>query len=207
MVGLDVVHLAAGAMWLGGIAGLVVSFRSGTEPVCSLAQVVRFSTIAVVTVLVVVGAGLGMAWIVLPSLDDLVTTGYGLALLTKVALVIPVIGLGAYNRRRLVPPMSAGRCRRAGAPARQDRRRRAGDPARRRRRDGRARRPLSVSPRRRRRPVSSPHPVPSRCRSPTVPARCRSRSPRRGPGRTRSASRSPMPPGNRSNRSTHRRSS
>ena len=103
MIGLDVVHLAAGAMWLGGIAGLVVSFRSGTEPGLLARQVVRFSTIAVVTVLVVVGAGLGMALIILPELDDLVTTGYGLALLTKVALVIPVIGLGAYNRRRLVP--------------------------------------------------------------------------------------------------------
>ena len=75
----------------------------------------RFSTIAVVAVLAVVGAGLGMALIVLPALDDLVTTGYGLALLTKVALVIPVIALGAYNRRRLVPMMSAGA---AAAPAR-----------------------------------------------------------------------------------------
>ncbi len=118
-------------MWLGGIAGLVVSFRSGTEPGLLARQVVRFSTIAVVTVLVVVGAGLWMALIVLPELDDLVTTGYGLALLTKVALVIPVIGLGAYNRRRLVPlitvaahtpspPRSArpvGRCRRAALRA------------------------------------------------------------------------------------------
>ena len=56
-----------------------------------------------------------MALIVLPSLDDLYTTGYGLALLTKVALVIPVIAMGAYNRRRLVPMMSAGA---AAAPAR-----------------------------------------------------------------------------------------
>ncbi len=115
MVALDVVHLAAGAVWLGGIAGLVVSFREGTETGALARQVVRFSTVAVVAVVVVVGAGLGMAVIVLPALDDLVTTGYGLALLTKVALVIPVIVLGAYNRRRLVPMMSAGA---AAAPAR-----------------------------------------------------------------------------------------
>ena len=56
-----------------------------------------------VAVVAVVAAGLGMALIVLPSIDDLVTTGYGLALLTKVALVVPVIAMGAYNRRRLVP--------------------------------------------------------------------------------------------------------
>ena len=88
-------------------------------------------------------AGLAMAIIVLPSIDDLVTTGYGLALLTKVVLVIPVIALGAYNRRRLVPLVSAGA---AAAPARRlgtNRRRRAGDPARRRRRHGRAGRPLA----------------------------------------------------------------
>ena len=49
-----------------------------------------------------------MAFIVLPSLDDLWSTGYGLALLMKVALVAVVIVLGAYNRRHLVPAVSAG---------------------------------------------------------------------------------------------------
>jgi copper transport protein len=59
-------------------------------------------------VVAVVGAGFGMAVIVLPALGDLVQTGYGLALLTKAALVVPVVVLGGYNRRRLVPAMSAG---------------------------------------------------------------------------------------------------
>jgi copper transport protein len=65
--------------------------------------VVRFSGLAVVAVVAVVGAGIGMAVIVLPDPGDLVRTGYGLALLTKAVLVVPVIVLGAYNRRRLVP--------------------------------------------------------------------------------------------------------
>ena len=115
MVALDVVHLAAGALWLGGIAALVTWFRAGVDPGDLARYVVKFSGIAVIAVVVVVGAGLAMALIVLPSLDDLYTTGYGLALLTKVALVIPVIAMGAYNRRRLVPQMSAGA---AAAPAR-----------------------------------------------------------------------------------------
>ncbi len=115
MVALDIVHLAAGALWLGGIAALVTWFRAGVDPGDLARYVVKFSGIAVIAVLVVVGAGLTMALIVLPSLDDLYTTGYGLALLTKVALVIPVIAMGAYNRRRLVPLMSAGA---AAAPAR-----------------------------------------------------------------------------------------
>lgn len=108
MIALDVVHLAAGAVWLGGVAVLVVAIRSRPEPTALARIVARFSTLAVGAVIGVVLAGLGMAWIVLPSPGDIVTTGYGLALLTKVALVLPVIGMGAYNRRQLVPAMSAG---------------------------------------------------------------------------------------------------
>jgi copper transport protein len=115
MVALDVVHLAAGALWLGGIAFLVTAFRSGEEPGVLARLVARFSRIAVLVVLVVVAAGVGMALIVLPSVGDLFTTGYGLALLTKVVLVIPVIVMGAYNRRWLVPQVSAGA---AAAPTR-----------------------------------------------------------------------------------------
>lgn len=123
IVSLDVVHLAAGAVWLGGIAALVVAFRTGTGSADRLATPVlgsligRFSTLAVVAVGVVVAAGTGMALLILPSPGDVVTTGYGLALLTKVVLVVPVIAMGAYNRRRLVPAMAAG------AAAHDDRRR------------------------------------------------------------------------------------
>jgi copper transport protein len=108
MVALDVVHLAAGAVWLGGIACLVIATHRGPAP-DDLGRIVgRFSTMAVVAVLAVVGAGTGMAILLLPSVGDLFTTGYGLTLLVKVALVLPVIGMGAYNNRRLVPAMSAG---------------------------------------------------------------------------------------------------
>jgi copper transport protein len=44
-----------------------------------------------------------MAWIILPSVGELTSTGYGLALIVKVALVVVVIALGAFNRYRLVP--------------------------------------------------------------------------------------------------------
>ena len=114
MVGLDIVHLAAAAVWVGGIAALVVAFRARAAPATLGALVGRFSGLAVFAVAVVVAAGIGMALIVLPSPDDLVTTGYGLALLTKTVLVVPVIVMGAYNRRRLVPAMSVG----AAAPER-----------------------------------------------------------------------------------------
>jgi copper transport protein len=120
MIAFDVVHLAAGAVWLGGLACLVLAYRSGPRPDVLARVVGRFSAIAVYAVAVVIAAGTGMAILVLPSVGDLFTTGYGLTLLVKVALVLPVIGLGAYNNRRLVPAMSAGA---AAAP---ERRRRLG---------------------------------------------------------------------------------
>ncbi len=108
MVGFDLVHLAAGAVWLGGLAVVVLAFRHGTARDEQSALVVQFSNTAVIAVLAVTGAGIGMSWIVLPSLEDLWSTGYGLALLVKVVLVAVVVVLGAYNRRALVPAMSGG---------------------------------------------------------------------------------------------------
>ena len=58
--------------------------------------------------MLVAAAGIGMSIIVLPAVSDLWSTGYGLALLTKVALVAVVVALGGYNRRRLVPALDAG---------------------------------------------------------------------------------------------------
>jgi copper transport protein len=108
MIAFDVVHLAAGAVWLGGIAGLAIAFRARLEPGLLGRTVACFSAVAVVAVVLVVAAGVGMSWMVLPSPSDLVTTGYGRALLVKVLLVATVIVMGAYNRRRLVPAVSAG---------------------------------------------------------------------------------------------------
>jgi copper transport protein len=104
---LDLVHLGAASLWLGGIAALVVAFRARPAPEVLERIVDRFSTLAVVSVLVVAGAGVGMAIIVLPTIGDLVDTGYGLALLTKTALVVPVVAMGAYNRRLVVAARSA----------------------------------------------------------------------------------------------------
>jgi copper transport protein len=107
MAAFDVVHLAAGAVWLGGIAALVVAFRSEPDAASLGVVVQRFSAMAVGAVAVVVAAGTGMAIIVLPTFGDLFSTGYGLALLVKVSIVGGVIALGALNNRRLVPALRA----------------------------------------------------------------------------------------------------
>ena len=118
MVGSDVVHLVAGSIWLGGIVALVVAFRASIDAPSLAATVRRFSDAALVAVGVVAVTGVAMAWIILPTAGELTSTGYGLALILKVALV----------RRRHCPwsvqPVSpgAGRRRARGAGGRGRRR-------------------------------------------------------------------------------------
>lgn len=107
MAAFDVIHLVAGAIWLGGIVGLVIAFRQ-VEGTALATTVRRFSTAAVGTVVVVAAAGIGMSLIVLPSLSDLWSSSYGLVLIVKVSLVAIVVALGAFNQRRLVPAMDGG---------------------------------------------------------------------------------------------------
>ena len=106
MISFDLLHLAAGAIWVGGIAGLVLAFRRTPDPARLARSVRRFSAAALGTVAVLAVAGTVMAVIVLPSLSDLWSTGYGRVLLVKVAIVAAVVALGAYNRRWLVPAVA-----------------------------------------------------------------------------------------------------
>jgi copper transport protein len=106
MISSDVVHLAAGAVWLGGIVALVIAFRQRVEPIWLATLVRRFSDAALVAVAVVTLTGTLMAWIVLPTVGELTSTGYGLALIVKVGLVAVVLALGGFNRFLLVPLVS-----------------------------------------------------------------------------------------------------
>jgi copper transport protein len=109
LVGSDVIHLAAAAVWLGGIVALVLAFRAMTDARPLAAMVRRFSDVALIAVGIVAVTGVTMAWIILPSAGELTSTGYGLALLVKVALVVVLITLGAFNRYRLVPAVDVRR--------------------------------------------------------------------------------------------------
>lgn len=116
----DVAHLAAAALWVGGLVLLGLTLRhrrrSGADPVdpVDTGQVVaRFSVLATGGIVAVGGAGAALAWTQLESLSDLTDGRYGLFLLAKVALVAAVAALAAYNHFRLVPAMGRGRARAA----------------------------------------------------------------------------------------------
>ena len=104
------VHVAAGAVWVGGVVTLSVivwsRYRSD-EPMRVVELVVRFSKIATIALASVVAAGAVMAFLVLDSFGELTSTTWGKILLLKTAGVgLAMIG-GAYNHFRLLPALES----------------------------------------------------------------------------------------------------
>jgi copper transport protein len=108
LVAADVLHVVAGAVWLGGLVGLVLSLRAlaGREVLAAQA-LARFSTIAGGVLLAVAVAGTFLGWRILGSWGGLVGAAYGWLLLGKVAIALVVAGLGGWNRRRTLPAVEA----------------------------------------------------------------------------------------------------
>ena len=108
---LDVAHLGAVAVWLGGLIGLVVLWLSVGRAARSavLAYVVpRFSTVAFCSVLLLIGTGIGQSLLELPTLASLWQTSYGQALLWKIGLLAAALVLAGVNLARTKPRLQAG---------------------------------------------------------------------------------------------------
>jgi copper transport protein len=107
---LDALHLTAGALWIGGLIGIVVFWLTvGREArVAALAVVVpRFSNVAFFSVLALVGSGIGQSFLELPTLGSLWQTSYGKALVVKIALLGAALLLAAVNLARTKPRLQA----------------------------------------------------------------------------------------------------
>jgi copper transport protein len=107
---LDALHLAAVAIWVGGLIGIVVFWLSvGREGrVAALTVVVpRFSTVAFVCVLALVATGIGQSLLELPTLGSLWQTSYGKALVVKIVLLTAALVLAAVNLARTKPRLEA----------------------------------------------------------------------------------------------------
>ncbi len=98
---LDLLHVAAASVWLGGLAAL--AFALTPARVAQAAR--RFSPFALGSVLVLAATGAARAVIELDSLDQAWTTGYGRALLVKTGLFGAVLVLGWVHRARLLPAL------------------------------------------------------------------------------------------------------
>lgn len=99
-------HLAGVGTWIGGLVWLVAGVRRGLAP----PAIGRFSNLAAGGLIVVATSGVlrasgelgGPGWFLDPFRN-----GYRTALVAKLALVLPLVALGAVNRFRNVPRFSS----------------------------------------------------------------------------------------------------
>ncbi|MBX6753592.1 MAG: copper resistance protein CopC [Thermorudis peleae] len=99
----DFVHLAAAALWLGGIITLGLLWNAARHdalpfpPLQPLFQ--RFGIIALAALYVTLISGAYQLWVNVGQPSDLVTTSYGRILLLKGALILILTAFGAMNMR------------------------------------------------------------------------------------------------------------
>ena len=122
----NVIHVAAMSVWLGGLVGLVCAAFTlpssddgdpaiGTRVLA--ATLARFSPIALACVAVLIASGVVQALIEVSAWSQFVDTGYGRAIVVKVAALAVLVALGARQRGRTMPAVNATAD--AGAPPQQ----------------------------------------------------------------------------------------
>jgi copper transport protein len=103
------VHVAAAAVWLGGLvvlAGFLLRLADQRELGAILPEWSRWAALAVAALLL---AGLVQAVIEIGLPEGLVTTAYGRLMLAKVGLVVVVIAIAGYSRRLVRLRLAASR--------------------------------------------------------------------------------------------------
>jgi copper transport protein len=110
LIPLDVLHVVAMSVWIGGLVTLVLALpgatRSFTTPDRTrllAATLARFSPLALASVCVLLATGLVQSYVHVRSLDNLINTGYGRAVLFKFCMLLGLMALGAHNRNRALP--------------------------------------------------------------------------------------------------------
>jgi putative copper resistance protein D len=108
----DVLHLLAAAAWIGGLPSyvwLLVTARRGNDDL-SMAVIQRmtdrFSLVGILSVAALIVSGVVNAWLVVRSVQALVTSDYGHLLILKVILFIALLAFAAVNRFVLTPQLA-----------------------------------------------------------------------------------------------------
>ncbi len=109
---LDVAHVLAMSVWIGGLIALLFVLPAATRKLEAsdrtrllAAVLLRFSPIALGCVVVLLLTGTLQAIEHVGSWRALTDTGFGRAVLIKIALIAALIAVGAINRRRVVPAL------------------------------------------------------------------------------------------------------
>jgi copper transport protein len=110
----NVLHVAAMAAWLGGIAVLVFALRGATAALdppdrtpLLVAVVGRFSAMAGIAFAALLVSGVIQGIVEVAGVKALVDTAFGRAVLIKVVLFTVLVALGWANRSRILPALRA----------------------------------------------------------------------------------------------------
>jgi copper transport protein len=117
----NVVHVVAISVWAGGLATLLLVLPAATRRLDPAARsrllagvLVRFSPLALAAVAAILVTGVAQAYVYVRIPSHLLDTAFGRAVLIKALLLLVLIALGAYQRRRSLPRLR--QIAAAGAP-------------------------------------------------------------------------------------------
>jgi copper resistance protein D len=105
----DVLHLIAGAAWVGALVPLAVLLRAGLGQldqaglIVATRAVLRFSMLGIASVGALFISGIVNTWILVGSIAALFGTQYGRLLLVKIAIFVIMLLFAAANRFWLTP--------------------------------------------------------------------------------------------------------
>lgn len=108
----DVLHLVGASAWIGGLFGLSILFAVGRRRSAfewgplQLDAVLRFSTLAIISVAALILSGIVNAWILVGSFRALLVTDYGQLLLLKIVVFAVMVGFATVNRFWLTPRLA-----------------------------------------------------------------------------------------------------
>ncbi len=98
---LDITHLAAASLWLGGVCVLGLALRERVPSVEAGRGAERFSMLALPAIAVVVASGVLQSWRQVGSVSALLHTSYGQLLLIKAILVIAIVVVASAGKEIL----------------------------------------------------------------------------------------------------------
>ncbi|MGA7395847.1 MAG: copper resistance protein CopC [Solirubrobacterales bacterium] len=113
----DILHVVAMSVWTGGLGALILLLPAATRAIGSVsaktsvltAFLLRFSTVALIAVLVIGISGTVQAVVEVNSFPALIDTAFGRAVLIKLVLFLILIAVAAKNRRRFIPALVSRR--------------------------------------------------------------------------------------------------
>ncbi len=109
---LDILHVVAISIWMGGLFSIYCCYsfflkKAGSESWDIFLEFInRFSRIATLCVAAIIVSGVVLCIYNLKGFSGLITTDYGVVLLIKILLVVPIIMFGAINKFSLIPQLN-----------------------------------------------------------------------------------------------------